>query len=331
MDIKNIKKVELHLHLDGSLRPKTVLEIAKKDNIKLPTENLEEFKKYLKVSEDNKDLVEYLKKFELPFLVMQSAENLKKVTFELLEDLAKENYIYVELRFAPHFHIDKGLSLDEVVEGVRAGIVQAEEKYDIKANLLLCVMRHLSEEKGFEIVELARKNLGNKVVGIDLAGDEFNYSVKLFEKVFKKAEELTIPFTIHSGEARGAESIYEALSVGALRLGHGVRAYEDKKLLEVLKERKITLECCPISNMNTQVFQDFSLYPLKKYINSGIKATINTDNRTVSDTNYEKEIEFLGKLTPLTIEEIKISNLNAIEGAFISREEKDELIKRLNS
>jgi len=159
MDIKNIKKVELHLHLDGSLRPETVLEIAKKDNIKLPTENLEELKKYLKVSEDNKDLVEYLKKFELPLLVMQSAENLKRVTFELLEDLAKENYIYVELRFAPHFHMDKGLSLDEVVESVRAGTVLAEEKYDIKANLLLCVMRHLSEEKGFEIVELARKNL----------------------------------------------------------------------------------------------------------------------------------------------------------------------------
>lgn len=331
MDIKNLKKVELHLHLDGSLRPETVLEIAKKDGIKLPTQSLDELKNYLKVREDNKDLVEYLKKFDLPLLVMQSAENLKRVTFELLEDLAKENYIYAEIRFAPHFHMNKGLSLDEIVESIRAGILLAEEKYKIKANLLLCIMRHLSEEKGFEIVELAKKNLGNKVVGIDLAGDEFNYSVMLFKKVFEKAKQLNIPFTIHSGEARGAESIYEALSIGAMRLGHGIRAYEDEKLLEILKEKKITLECCPISNMNTQVFRDFSIYPLKKYIDNGVKATINTDNRTVSDTNYQKEIEFLDRYTPLTIEEIKLSNLNAVEGAFISKTEKEELIKRLNS
>lgn len=331
MDIRNIKKVELHLHLDGSLRPETVLEIAKKDDIKLPTEDLVELKKYLKVSEDNRDLVEYLKKFDLPLLVMQSAENLKRVTFELLEDLAKENYIYAEIRFAPHFHMNKGLSLDEIVESVKEGIVIAEEKYGIKANLLLCIMRHLSEDKGFEIVDLAKRNLGNKVVGVDLAGDEFNYSVMLFKNVFDKAKELNIPFTIHSGEARGAESIIEALSVGAARLGHGIRAYEDKKLLEVLRKNKITLECCPISNMNTQVFRDFSIYPLKNYIDSGIKATINTDNRTVSDTNYQKEINFLDRYTPLTVDEIKLSNINAIEGAFISKEEKNELIKRLNS
>lgn len=331
MDIRNIKKVELHLHLDGSLRPETVLEIAKKDDIKLPTEDLIELKKYLKVSEDNRDLVEYLKKFDLPLLVMQSAENLKRVTFELLEDLAKENYIYAEIRFAPHFHMNKGLSLDEIVESVKEGIVIAEEKYGIKANLLLCIMRHLSEDKGFEIVDLAKRNLGNKVVGVDLAGDEFNYSVMLFKNVFDKARELNIPFTIHSGEARGAESIIEALSVGAARLGHGIRAYEDKKLLEVLRKNKITLECCPISNMNTQVFRDFSVYPLKYYLDSGIKATINTDNRTVSDTNYQKEINFLDRYTPLTVDEIKLSNINAIEGAFISKEEKNELIKRLNS
>jgi adenosine deaminase len=113
-------------------------------------------------------------------------------------------------------------------------------------------------------------------------------------------------------------------------LGHGIRAYEDKKLLEVLRKNKITLECCPISNMNTQVFRDFSIYPLKNYIDSGIKATINTDNRTVSDTNYQKEINFLDRYTPLTLEEIYLANKNAIKGAFISKEEKKELLKKLN-
>ena len=329
MNIKEIKKVELHLHLDGSLRPDTVIDIAKKDGIILPTYNGEELKKYLSVDETNKDLVEYLKKFDIPIKVMQTKENLKRVTFELLEDLAKDNYIYVELRFAPHLHLQKGLNIDEVVESVIDGINEAEKLYEIKANVLLCVMRHMNVNLGYEIVDLAKKYLGNKVCGLDLAGDEFNYSVMLFEKVFKKAQEENVPFTIHSGEAKGAESIVDALKVGALRLGHGIRAFEDFRLLKELKEKRITLECCPISNLNTHIFKDFHEYPLKTYLNEGLKATINTDNRTVSDTNYQKEIDFLERYTPLSLDEIKLANKNAVEGAFISKEEKEQLIKRL--
>jgi len=329
MNVKDIKKVELHLHLDGSLRPETVIDIAKKDGIILPTYEVCELKKYLSVDETNKDLVEYLKKFDLPLKVMQSKENLRRVTLELLEDLAKDNYIYVELRFAPHLHLQKGLKIEEVVESVIAGIVEAEKLYGIKANILLCIMRHMDVALGYEIIDLAKKYLGQKVCGIDLAGDEFNYSVMLFEKVFEKAREEKIPFTIHSGEARGSESIIDALKVGAKRMGHGIRAFENKDLIEELKEKKITLECCPISNLNTQIFKDFHDYPLKNYLNEGLKATINSDNRTVSDTNYQKEIDFLEKFTPLSLEEIKLANKNALEGAFISKHEKEQLIKRL--
>ncbi len=330
MDTKKIKKVELHLHLDGSLRPSTVIDIAKKEGIELPSYDEKELIKYLSVDETNKDLVEYLKKFNLPLKVMQTRENLERVTFELLEDLAKDNYIYVELRFAPHLHTKKGLNLSEIVESVNAGIFRAENTYPIKANVLLCIMRHMEVSLGYEIVDLAKKYLGEKVCGIDLAGDEFNYSVTLFKDVFARAKGMDIPFTIHSGEARGPESIVDALSVGAERLGHGIRAYENKELLEKLKENRITLECCPISNLNTQIFHDFHDYPLKTYLNNGLKATINTDNRTVSNTNYQKEIDFLEKYTPLTLEEIYLANKNAIEGAFISKEEKEELLKKLN-
>ncbi len=330
MDTKKIKKVELHLHLDGSLRPSTVIDIAKKEEIELPSYDEKELIKYLSVDETNKDLVEYLKKFNLPLKVMQTRENLERVTFELLEDLAKDNYIYVELRFAPHLHTKKGLNLSEIVESVNAGIFRAENTYPIKANVLLCIMRHMEVSLGYEIVDLAKKYLGEKVCGIDLAGDEFNYSVTLFKDVFARAKGMDIPFTIHSGEARGPESIVDALSVGAERLGHGIRAYENKELLEKLKENRITLECCPISNLNTQIFHDFHDYPLKTYLNNGLKATINTDNRTVSNTNYQKEIDFLEKYTPLTLEEIYLANKNAIEGAFISKEEKKELLKKLN-
>ncbi len=330
MDTKKIKKVELHLHLDGSLRPSTVIDIAKKEGIELPSYDEKELIKYLSVDETNKDLVEYLKKFNLPLKVMQTRENLERVTFELLEDLAKDNYIYVELRFAPHLHTKKGLNLSEIVESVNAGIFRAENTYPIKANVLLCIMRHMEVSLGYEIVDLAKKYLGEKVCGIDLAGDEFNYSVTLFKDVFARAKGMDIPFTIHSGEARGPESIVDALSVGAERLGHGIRAYENKELLEKLKENRITIECCPISKLNTQIFHDFHDFPLKTYLNNGLKATINTDNRTVSNTNYQKEIDFLEKYTPLTLEEIYLANKNAIEGAFISKEEKEELLKKLN-
>ncbi len=329
MNLKKLKKAELHLHLDGSLRPESVLDIAKKDGIYLPTYNLEELIKYLRVEEGNKDLIEYLKKFDIPQLVLQSKENLERAAFELVEDLAKENYIYVEIRFAPHFHLNKGLLLDEVVEAVIKGVERAEEKYDIQANLLLCIMRHLNSDKGYEIIDLAKRFKGKKVVGIDLAGDEFNYSALLFKEVFAKAKKENIPFTIHAGEARGVKSIKEALECGATRLGHGIRAYEDQDLLKELKDKNIILECCPISNFNTNAIDDFYKYPLKDYVDNSILACLNTDNRTVSNTNYMKELEFLNKYKPMEESKIALFSLNAIKGAFINEHEKRALIEKL--
>lgn len=330
MDRNKMKKAELHLHLDGSLRPESLLEIAKKDNIELPSYDLDELKKHLRVDETNKDLVEYLKRFQLPISVMQTKENLKRLAYELVEDLARENYIYAEIRFAPHLHTKQGLSREEVVEAVIEGVEEAEHKYDIEANLLLCIMRHFPEENGHEVLELAKKFKGRKVVGIDLAGDEFNYSPLLFKKVFEKAKGSEIPFTIHAGEARGVESILEALVCGASRLGHGIRAFEDEKLLDILREKKVTLECCPISNHHTQAIEDFDKYPLKDYLEYGINASLNTDNRTVSNTNYIKELEFLDGHRGLSDEQIIQCSINAIKGAFISDERKEELLKKLN-
>lgn len=330
MNIENLKKVELHLHLDGSLRPQTLLDIAEKDNISLPTKDLEEIKKYMMVADNNKDLVEYLKKFELPLKVMQSEENLERIAFELVEDLAKENYMYAEIRFAPHLHTEKGLSLDKVIKSVTNGIERAERNYDIKSNIILCIMRHLNVEKGFEIVNLAKSYMGSKVVAIDLAGDEFNYPVTIFKDVFAKAKENNIPITIHAGEARGYESIVDSIELGASRIGHGVRAYENTNLIQELINKNIFLECCAISNMNTQIFDDFYEYPFKNYLNKGIKVTINTDNRTVSNTNFKKEIEVLEKYNSIDKNEIIKSIKNSIYGAFISDKEKDILLKKLD-
>ena len=324
------KKVELHLHLDGSLRAETVIDIAKQEKIKLPTYEIEEIKRHLVVDEGNKDLAEYLKKFDIPCRVMQSKYALERVTYELIEDLAREGTIYVEIRFAPHQHRAEGLSLDEVVEAVISGVKKAQNNYDIKVNLLLCILRHLPVKYGSEVLELVKKYLGKGVVGLDLAGAEAAFSVGLFKDIFEKAKKEKIPVTIHAGEAAGASSVWEAIEAGANRIGHGIRSFEDPKLVEYIKDNNIFLECCPISNYQTKAVEDFKSYPLKFYLEAGIKVSLNTDNRTVSSTNYDKEVEFLKKYTPLSEKDIMLLNENAIEGAFISRDEKKELLKKLH-
>jgi len=323
------KKAELHLHLDGSLRPESVIDIAKLEKIEIPSYNKDEVMKYLRVDNGNKDLVEYLKKFDVPCKVMQSRYSLTRVAYELAEDLAREGYVYAEVRFAPQLHIKGGLSLDEVVEAVSEGLAQAMSEYDITCNLLLCILRHRPVETAWEVLELAKRYFGQGVVGIDLAGDEKGYPSSLFNDIFKGAKEAGIPFTIHAGEALGAESIWEALKMGAKRIGHGIRAYEDRELMEYLRDNDIYLECCPVSNYHTKALADFKDYPLKEYLDYGLKICLNTDNRTVSDTNYMREIEFLGDYTPLTEEEICRLSENAVRGAFISDSEKLRLLKKL--
>ncbi len=325
----NCKKAELHLHLDGSLRPESVIDIAKLENIEIPTYDTDELVEYLRVDRENKDLVEYLKKFDIPCKVMQSSYSLERTAYELAEDLAREGYVYAEVRFAPHLHIKGGLKLEEVVEAVLEGFKRAMERYDISCNLLLCILRHRPIESGRDVLELAKRYSNRGVVGIDLAGDEKSYPASLFEETFREAREAGIPFTIHAGEALGSESVWEAIKLGASRIGHGIRAYEDEELMEYLRDNEIYLECCPISNYQTRALEDFKSYPLKAYLDYGLKVCLNTDNKTVSNTNYNKEIEFLEEYTPLTEEDICRMSENAIRGAFISNEEKERLLKKL--
>ncbi len=328
-NIKKMKKAEIHIHLDGSVRTKTVLDLANKGNIDLAVNTVEELEKYLQVDENNTSLVEYLEKFELPVAVMQTKENLERIAFELLEDLAKRNYIYAEIRFAPHLHLSKGLNLDEIVTAVLDGFKKARKEYGIEFGLLLSIMRHMPPEKGMEILELASKFKDEGVVGIDLAGDEYNFSVKLFEKVFKKAKKDKINFTIHAGEASGAKSVEDALDLGATRIGHGVRANEDKKLLQRIIDDGIVLEICPISNYQTKVVSDFSKYPIIDFLKKGVKVSLNTDNQKVSNTTLTKEIEFLDKYLDINEEDVKKMIKNTVIGSFVNNKTKEKLLKKL--
>ena len=239
--------------------------------------------------------------------------------------VGKENVIYAEVRFAPIFHTNCGLSLEEVVESVLNGF----KKVDIKINLILCMMRGMSYLDNEKIIYLAKKYLNNGVCGIDLAGAEALYKTKDYEELFKLSTKLDIPFTIHAGEADGADSIKSALSFGTKRLGHGVKCVESEDLIDRINDENITLEVCPTSNLDTKVFNNIKEHSIKELVDNNILVTISTDNRTVSNTNLRNEYSILHDAFNFTDENFIQFNLNAIDAAFISEDEKMQLRSKL--
>lgn len=304
--------VDLHLHLDGSLTPSYIIRQAKKQNISLPSYEEEELMEYLRAPKDCKDLNEYLEKFDLPCSVLQTEEALTEAVSDLCTRLKEQGLIYAEIRFAPQLHQKKGLSQSQVVAAAVKGLRYDE---DFEAGLILCCMRMADNEKeNMETIEAAAEYLGKGVVAADLAGAEGLFPTAAFENVFQKAKEKNVPFTIHAGEAAGADSIRKALSFGAKRIGHGIRCLEDEKLIEYLRENKIPLEVCPTSNLQTKVVE--GSYPLKKMMEKGLCITLNTDNMTVSDTTLAKEYEAAEKLFGLSGEEIQKIKENSRKAAF---------------
>ena len=313
-----MKKVELHLHLDGSIRPSTISEIL---NI-----NLEEAKKLSTIETKCASLKEYLTKFDIPLKIMQTKENLERVAFELAQDLQKDDVIYAEIRFAPNKHLKSGLTLDEVVTAILKGLSQVP----IKTNLILCMMRDDSYEQNLKVIKLAKKYLNHGVVAIDLAGPEASYPVNLYQELFEIAQKENIPFTIHAGEADGPLSVINAINLGAKRIGHGVRAIESEKALKLIKEKNITLEVCPKSNLDTNMYEKLSNHPIKKLYDMGLLVTINTDNRTVSNTNLTKSYQDLQEVFSFTKQDFLKMNENALQSAFLNQAEIEELLALLH-
>ncbi len=313
-----MKKVELHLHLDGSIRPSTISEIL---NI-----NLEEAKKLSTIETKCASLKEYLTKFDIPLKIMQTKENLERVAFELAQDLQKDDVIYAEIRFAPNKHLKSGLTLDEVVTAILKGLSQVP----IKTNLILCMMRGDSYEQNLKVIKLAKKYLNHGVVAIDLAGSEASYPVNLYQELFEIAQKENIPFTIHAGEADGPLSVINAINLGAKRIGHGVRAIESEKALKLIKEKNITLEVCPKSNLDTNMYEKLSNHPIKKLYDMGLLVTINTDNRTVSNTNLTKSYQDLQEVFSFTKQDFLKMNENALQSAFLNQAEIEELLALLH-
>lgn len=322
-------KVELHLHLDGSVRPETILDLALMEGIDLPTTDLSELINYLEVPGECESLGAYLARFEFPLAVMQTYEGLERVAYELCEDEAKENVRYFEARFAPQSHTHGGLSLDQVVQAVLDGLNEGQIEFNVKAGLILCAVRHQPIEQNLEIVELAGRFREKGVVAVDLAGDEAHFPVEEHAAVFRRAKELGLHITIHAGEAAGPESVANALAQGAERIGHGVRTIENPSVLQTVKEQGILLETCPTSNLHTRAIASMDTHPLKSYYQQGVRVSISTDNRTTSHTSLTDEYSLVIDQLGLTVDDLKQMNLYAAEAAFLSEREKASLIQEI--
>ena len=310
---------ELHLHLDGSLRPETVWELAKEQGIRLPAESAEEVKYKMEVPEDCRTLEEYLERFDLPLLVLQRADAIERVTYELVEDLAKEGVDYAEIRFAPQLSVNGGLTQDEVVEAAIRGAERGMKMYpQIRVGLILCCMRGAdNEELNMQTVETAKKYLGDVVCAVDIAGAEGLFPTENFAPVFAKVREYGIPMTIHAGEAAGPDSMKTALSFGTKRIGHGVAAINDPELIRRLIDENVTLEVCVTSNYHTKVVPAIEMHPIHKLLDEGVHVTVNSDNRTCSRTTLQKEKEVLKEQLGFSDEEIEKMQEYAWEARFL--------------
>ncbi len=317
-DIQRLPKTDLHVHLDGSLRIQTILELAEQQKVKLPGDSVEKLRPFVEVGEDCKSLVEYLKAFDVTLSVMQTYDALVRTAFELAEDAAKENVQYMEVRYSPILHQQKGLTLHAIVQAVLEGLAQAEKKYNIRTGVILCGMRHISPEISLKLADLtvAFKNKG--VVGFDLAGAEEDFPAKRHKDAFGRVLANNINCTLHAGEAYGPESVHQAIHLcGAHRIGHGVRLVEDGDLLNYVNDHRIPLECCPSSNVQTKAVKRMADHPIRLFFDLGLRVTVNTDNRMVTNTTVSREYLVLHEQLGFSLEEIKELIIMGFKSAFL--------------
>ena len=293
------KYIDLHLHLDGAITMNIAKQLAVLQNITLPTNNDTELEELLSVSDDCESLNDFLKYFELPLTLLQTPEGLSESVRLVGDNIASQGVIYAEIRYAPQLHCDNGMTQEDAVKAALDGL----KKTKLKANLILCLMRgDGNEEANEETLELAKKYLveDGGVVAIDLSGAEALFNTTKYKEIFTKAKEQNIPFTIHAREADGAFSVQNAIEYGALRIGHGVRIYEDPNVVNLVKDNGIYLEMCPTSNRQTHAFEDMSKYPFMDYLEQGIKVTLNTDDMGVERTTLANEYRYMEENHGLT-------------------------------
>lgn len=326
--IQALPKAELHCHLDGSLRIPTVIELARQQGVTLPTEDPHELRNYLVVPPTCESLEQYLKPFDITVSVLQTEAALERAMYEMAEDCAEENIRYLEVRFAPILHQQKELSLIEVVQAVLRGKQRAERDFDIRIGIIICSIRHNNPEESLTAAELAVAFKNKGIVGFDLAGAEDGFPAKHHREAFSLIINNNINATVHAGEAYGPESIHQALHmVSANRIGHGTRLRESGDLMNYMNDHRIPIEMCITSNVQTKAVDSIRNHPVKFYYDFGLRVTLNTDNRLMSDTTLTKEYLLAIENFGFTEKDIIVLIINGFKSGFINHSEKVELIK----
>ncbi|HWB74381.1 MAG TPA: adenosine deaminase [Nannocystaceae bacterium] len=328
---QRLPKTDLHVHLDGSMRLETVLDLAREQGVELPARDLDGLRRAMHVGETTGSLVRYLEAFDITLAVLQTSEALYRAAYELAEDAARENVRYMEVRYSPMLHTRQGMRLTQIVETVLKATHDAAQAFGIETRLILCGIRNIPPESSLEMAELvvAYKNRG--VVGFDLAGAEYDYPPKDHQEAFALVRRNNINVTIHAGEAYGPASIAQALHVcGAHRIGHGCRLREDGDLLHYVVDHRIPLECCPSSNVQTGAVRTLETHPIKLYYSLGSRVTINTDNRLITDTTMSRELHILHTKLGFSLKDIKQVIMNGFKSAFLPFHEKRRYLEKIS-
>ena len=323
-------KAELHVHLDGCLRPQTMLELARAQGIRLPADSPETLRAALSVK-DSRSLEEYLQKYVYTLAVMQTPEALERVAYEFVVDVAAEHVRYVEVRYSPLLH-RPALTLAQAIEAPLRGIKRAEAETGTKVGLIVCAIRTRPPAESLELAQAAVEYRSAGVVAFDLAGAERGHPARDHRAGFAHVTRHGMACTCHAGEGDGARSIDEALHVcGAQRIGHGTRLGEDSALLAEVIERKIPLEMCLTSNLHTHTVAAMADHPFKRYLERGAVVTLNTDGRLMDGITLTDEYHLAHTVLGLTKDELARVTLNACESAFLPDYEKVALISRVQN
>lgn len=316
-ELTALPKVELHCHLDGSLSRGF---IEKRLGRKVSQSELS-------VSEDCRSLNEYLEKFDLPGKCIMDETGLKEAGYDVLKSMKQENVCYAEIRFAPLLSETPDMNCNKVIEALLAGLEKGKRDFGVEYGVITCAMRHHSEEENARMLRTAREYLGHGVCAADLAGAESLYPMSEFVELFKKTKALGMPFTLHAGECGNVQNILDSVEAGAGRIGHGIAMRGHADVQKELQKKGIGIEMCPISNLQTKAVGSTKDYPMREFLNARLKVTVNTDNRTVSNTTLTKELEFIQKTYGITDEEIHLMMRNAVDVAFADDAVKERMLK----
>jgi adenosine deaminase len=328
--LRRIPKAELHCHLDGSVRPETLLELGREYKVPMPRNSAEELRDFMLVS-DAKSLEDYLKRFEVTVSVMQTAEAIERIAYELGADAAADGVRYIEVRNAPILNSRGKLEMGEALEAQINGLARAEKDHGIIARSIVCSLRQLPPETSLELAQLAVAYKDKGVVAFDLAGGEAGFPASAHSDAFAYARKHNLAVTIHAGEGDGARSVRDAVhKCGANRLGHATRLIEDPELTQYVNDRRIGLEICLTSNVQTHAAKSYETHPLRQYFDHGMNLTLNTDNRLMSGTTLTDEYVYAAKRLDFNFDELCTMALNGFESAFLPWEQRVRLLEQVS-